>query len=296
MSNALAIPEGPRDGYALAGGAGIWDKIPEPIAEGLDAMATLGKMELTEGETEPVLNEEQQQALTTYMEFRETPPYPYLQLWYNQGPPTKDKPAYLYMAALTTDPLEPFAPADEQAAGDALHIIVEMNRVLVEDTPVEPDRIVYDPAQENNPAAPTKTVTALLYKGVKPIGFHPPVIQALQRFVASTGVAWDPASLADIAGMDQEFYHFETVVPDVEVVLTLDGEAHTTTASALVAAGLRTAICETVRMFRAVPMAQALEEDPELLVQFQQAVAKGSPTPFSAAVEAISQQPKQLEQ
>jgi hypothetical protein len=176
-----------------------------------------------------------------------------------------------------------------------LHITAEVNRVIVEDTPVRHDSVVYDPVSEGKPSIPTKTIRALLYKEVKPIGFHPPVTEALGHFISTHGIEWDPTSLTDIAGMDKNFYHFETQVPVAEVSFTIGGEVHTTTVSALVAAGLRAALCETVRVARTTPIVTALQQDPELLAQFQQAIHAGNANPWRAALEAGAQGPRQIE-
>lgn len=302
MSNAIAVSGSPHEGYDLVGAAGIWDTRPLQFSAALDAMQVLDDLEMPEGE-EPdfekvlqSLTDEQLTAMTTLAEFQELPPYPYLQLFHNRKPPAKDRPEYRFSAALTTTPDELLIPVDEQADADMLHLTIEANRVIVEDAPVKRDPVIYDPASENNPPIPTKTIRALLYKGVQPIGFHPPTIEAVHRFVAQCGIEWNPESLTNIAGIDQDFYHFETQVPASEVSLTIGGEVHTTTVSALVAAGLRAALCETIRGARTVPILRALKEDPELLARFQQAVLEGDPSPWCAALEPSTPIRPEIEQ
>lgn len=301
MSNTVAVPEHPHEGYELVGAAGIWETMPTQFGAAMDAMQALDGLEMPEEgldieEVFSSLTEEQLAAMTTLAEFQELPPYPYLRLLHNRYPPTKDSPEYQFVAALTTSPDEPLVPVNEQAADDMLHLTVEANRVIVEDTLVTPDPTIYDPASENSPPIPTKTIRALLFRGVKPIGFHQPTIEAVYRFVAQSGIEWSPASLMDIAGMDENFYHFETQVPAAEVSLSIEGDTYTTTVSALVAAGLRAALCETIRVARTAPILRALKEDPELLAQFQRAALEGSDNPWRTALESNAQKPLGIEQ
>ena len=182
--------------------------------------------------------------------------------------PTSDRPLYRFAAKLTEVPEEPFIPPVETR--DNYAFVAETALVVVVDgearTPEELEAPkVYDLSEEKLPEeerAPAKIIETLLLKRVKPIGLHPPIIEALGRFMTSLGSSWTTESLIDIADVGTDFYTFTTAVPAENLTLTLAGDTHQVAASALVAAGLRMAVCETTRLSDYRPLIDALQNDP----------------------------------
>lgn len=242
----------PFAGYEHIASAGIWNVLPLDLSN-VDVENT--------DEIDPA------QLLKDFMGvLASMPPYPYLRLLQNEELATKDRPTYAFQAALTRVPEEPFIPVgdtDDDLAFQAEADLVAVYALEEIDAP----SIVYDPEVEGQERPEDRIVQAVLPKSVKPIGFHPPLIEALGRFMREQGSKWTPDSLGEIAGISPDFYSFETQVPAEQIQLNLGGETHIVDASALVAAGLRMTVCETIRVSRYRPLVTAVQEDPKLLQQ-----------------------------
>jgi hypothetical protein len=243
----------PLEGYEHIASAGIWEMLP-----------------VDPGDLESKNDTEAQDSADIFGRFigmlANMPPYPYLRLLQNDDLPTKDEPTYVFQAALTRVPEEPFIPVGD--TDDDLAYWAELYLVTVDDREeMTPPAMIYDPAAQDGLQARTEiwTIDTLLPKTVKPIGFYAPLIEALGRFMKSHGSVWTPDSLDEIAEIGSDFYTFTTRVPEESIDLHLGGETYAVTASALIAAGLRLAVCETIRLSRYRPLITAVQENPELL-------------------------------
>lgn len=80
---------------------------------------------------------------------------------------------------------------------------------------------------------------------VTALALHPPTLEALDTFLDDTEVAWKSSALAE-TGINQNFITFKAPVPRQRVTMELGGPPQVVQASALIAAGLRAAIAETL--------------------------------------------------
>ncbi|HZM64044.1 MAG TPA: hypothetical protein VFB59_02830 [Candidatus Saccharimonadales bacterium] len=254
MSTEVAIP---FEKYEHIASAGIWETFPfrrDPSAEDLAGL----------DEAQLALLAEISAALPELT--ADTPPYPYLRLLLHKSPDEKED-LFVFYPVLTQSPEEPFIPPVE--TDDDLARMAEDYLVSAiypdEDAADEPKSTVYDPNAAPSTQSPSVTLEALLPKSVRPIGLHQPIVDALGRLTANLGVAWDPKSLEDVADVGTDFYTFRTEVPDETVGLTLGDAVYRVYASGIVAAGLRMAVCQTIRMAWWRPVVDKFTNDPEAL-------------------------------
>ncbi len=251
MSSDVAIP---FENYEHIASAGIWDVFPfrqDPSEEDLARMNDEQLALLAEVNTGLA-------ELTA-----DTPAYPYLRLLLNRSP-NKKEDLLVFQPALTQTPEEPFIPPVE--TDDNLAFMAENHLVLprysAEDVADKPAPAVYDPQIPQPAQRPSITLEALLPKSVRPIGLHQPIVDALGRLMASLGATWDPTSLAEVADVGTDFYTFRTEVPDETVDLVFDDTVYRVFASGIVAAGLRMAVCHTIRLSQWRPLVERLKDDP----------------------------------
>lgn len=90
-----------------------------------------------------------------------------------------------------------------------------------------------------------KEVSILLHRSVNPLRFHPPLIDALDTFMETAKVNWDPHSLRE-TDINENFATYKAPVPQQQIMMELGGPPHIVDASAIVAAGMRMVVCETM--------------------------------------------------
>ena len=278
MSAEIAVPS---DKYEHIASAGIWDFFP-----------------FRRNPSEGTLEGTDEAQLALFAEFNaklpeltaDTPAYPYLRLLLNRSP-NKEEDLFVFQPALTQSPEEPFIPPVE--TDDDLALMAE-NYLVIPSYPTEenadnPTPTVYDPAAPQLAHSHSVTLEAFLPKSVRPIGFDQPVVNALGRLMANLDVAWDPESLADVADVGTDFYVFKTEVPDEIVDLVLGDRVYPVLASSIVAAGLRMAVCQTIRMSRWRPIVEKFRDDPEALFELAKREAN-----LLAPLEGSQSAPHQL--
>jgi len=80
---------------------------------------------------------------------------------------------------------------------------------------------------------------------VSPLVIHPPIMEALGVFMDETKVDWQPDSLQE-TDINKDFMTLKSPVPRQTIAMELGGPPRQLQADALIAAGLRLAVAETI--------------------------------------------------
>lgn len=90
-----------------------------------------------------------------------------------------------------------------------------------------------------------KQLQVWLPRRVEPLLLHPPIVEAVGKFMVAAGADWDPASLQE-TDINKDFVTYVSPLPRQEVTMELGGPVQTITTTALAAAAIRLTVAQTM--------------------------------------------------
>jgi hypothetical protein len=105
-------------------------------------------------------------------------------------------------------------------------------------------------------------VQVWLPRRVEPLKLHPPIVEAVGKFMVAAGADWDPTTLQE-TDINKDFLTLKGPVPRQGLTMELGGPAQTVTTAALAAAAMRLSVAETIHIQDGRQMLEAfLEQNP----------------------------------